>query len=312
MEHLLVAANVVMPLLLLMVTGALVKRAGFVEDDTLHKVDALSFKVFLPALVFNSIYNSDFRAGGYGRLVVFGTVCTLVIGAFGFLLAKRLKVSQKKAASMACAVTRTNVVLYGVAVLNNLYGEGSAAAVVVLSAVTVPVTNAMSVIFFEYFRGGKVSAKRVISGVARNPLILASAVGIVVALLGIRLPALLEGLLEDLASVATPLCLLTLGASISAKGLRTNARLVALGTALKMAILPAVFLGISVAAGFRNHDLAALMVQFGAPTAISSYTMANQMGADGELSSAMIAVTTTASILTIFMITFLFNACGLV
>ena len=312
MEHLLVAANVVMPLLLLMVTGALVKRVGFVEDDTLQKVDALSFKVFLPALVFNSIYNSDFRAGGYGRLVVFGTVCTAVIGVFGFLLAKRLRVPQKKAASMACAITRTNMVLYGVAVLTNLYGEGGAASVVVLSAVTVPLTNAMSVVFFEYFRGGRVSVKRVLSGVVRNPLILASAAGIAVVLIGMRLPELLAGLLEDLASVATPLCLLTLGATISAKGLGANARLVTLGTVLKMAVLPAVFLGLSVVCGFRDHALAALMVQFAAPTAISSYTMANQMGADGELSAAMIAVTTAVSILTIFIITFIFNACGLV
>jgi predicted permease len=39
----------------------------------------------------------------------------------------------------------------------------------------------------------------------------------------------------------------------------------------------------------------------GAPTAVSSYTMAQQMGGDGELAGEIVVFTTGVSIITIFI-----------
>lgn len=53
------------------------------------------------------------------------------------------------------------------------------------------------------------------------------------------------------------------------------------------------------------------MVFFAAPTAVSSFTMAQQMGSDGELAAQLVALTSGLSLGTIFLITFLFRSMGL-
>jgi predicted permease len=44
--------------------------------------------------------------------------------------------------------------------------------------------------------------------------------------------------------------------------------------------------------GFRNEVLVPLLLMSGAPTAVSSYTMAQQMGGDGELAGEIVVFTT--------------------
>jgi malate permease and related proteins len=62
--------------------------------------------------------------------------------------------------------------------------------------------------------------------------------------------------------------------------------------------------------GFRGEALLGLMVLFASPTAVSSYTMAQQMGADGKLAGQLVAFTTGVSLLTIFLFVFLFKQLG--
>ena len=54
------------------------------------------------------------------------------------------------------------------------------------------------------------------------------------------------------------------------------------------------------------------MVLFMAPSAVSSYTMAQQMDADGELAGQQVVFTTAFSILTIFLFVLITKNFGLI
>ena len=57
---------------------------------------------------------------------------------------------------------------------------------------------------------------------------------------------------------------------------------------------------IGIMLGFRKETLVPVLLMFGAPTAVSSYTMAQQMGGDDGLTGEIVVFTTGVFILTIF------------
>jgi predicted permease len=81
---------------------------------------------------------------------------------------------------------------------------------------------------------------------------------------------------------------------------RGNRKSILLVLALKLAIVPALVTVCATALGFRGLQWFILFIYFGAPTAVSSVSMAENMGGDGELAGELVVATTLASIFSIF------------
>ena len=56
----------------------------------------------------------------------------------------------------------------------------------------------------------------------------------------------------------------------------------------RLVVVPLIALTCGVLAGFRDVTLVTLVAIFAAPTAVSSFTMAQQMDSDGELAGACV------------------------
>ena len=76
-------------------------------------------------------------------------------------------------------------------------------------------------------------------------------------------------------------------------------------------LIPAIFLPIGIALGFRGPELAVLIALFASPTAVSSFTMAQQMDGDAQLAGQLVVFGSLFSILTIFLWVFSFKQLGL-
>lgn len=63
-------------------------------------------------------------------------------------------------------------------------------------------------------------------------------------------------------------------------------------------MIPAVFVSIVIALGYRSIELMSRLVMSGSPVAVSSYAMASDMKCDDELTAQCILVTTVCSIFT--------------
>jgi predicted permease len=64
--------------------------------------------------------------------------------------------------------------------------------------------------------------------------------------------------------------------------------------------------------GLRNEMLVPVLIFFGAPTAVSSFPMAQQMDGDGELAASLVVFTSALSILTIFVWVFVLKTLALI
>ncbi|MBQ4089090.1 MAG: AEC family transporter [Clostridia bacterium] len=136
-------------------------------------------------------------------------------------------------------------------------------------------------------------------------------IGFAIFKLEIRLPELVSSTVSKLASLASPLALFSLGATIDLKKFSGNMKLIIPTVASRLVIVPGVLLAVAYILGYRGAEFAALMIAFGSPCAVSSYTMAAQMDSDGELAAQLVMTTTVLSVVTIFLMVLLFKTVGI-
>ena len=311
MQNVFVSVQVVLPLLLMMLTGVGVRRFNLADEQTLRKIDHVAFRIFLPILLFQNLYAVDLNQAFNPALILYTVASVLIIFGLSMWLIPKFEKDNKKRAAIIQTIIRSNFLIFGLAVAISLYGEGNAASVALLGSIFVPLSNSLAVFVLEYFRMGKMHVGKIAIGIIKNPLVIAALLGLTVLLLGIPIPLVIQKTVKDMSSVATPLCLLTLGGSLHFADAKENARQIGLGLLARMVLVPCVFLSAAVLIGFRGEALLALLVLFASPTAVSSYTMAQQMGADGKLAGQLVAFTTGTSIITIFLFVLLFKELGL-
>ena len=300
-SNIIIALNVVLPLFLCIALGYGLRRIRMVDEPALNTMNKLVFKVFLPLLLFHNVYTTDLSEAFNGRLILFEVGAVVLWFLFLMIVIPRIEKENSRRGVLVQAIFRSNFVLFGLPVAANLCGEENIGVTSLLVGIVVPVFNVLAVVSLEFFRGGKVNIKKVLKGIATNPLILASLLGVIFYFLHIRLPQFLEKTVQDLSKVATPLSLVVLGAFFTFGTIRGYARQLLLGVAGKLIIWPLIVIPIAILMGFRDVELASLMILLGSPTAVSSFTMAQQMDGDGDLAAELVVFTTGISIITIFL-----------
>jgi predicted permease len=196
---------------------------------------------------------------------------------------------------------RSNFVLFGLPVAISLCGEENIGITSLLLGIIVPIYNVLAVITLETFRGTKPSVKKIVIGIMKNPLIIASVLGVGMYLLQIELPYTIEKTVVDIGKVATPLALIALGGGFAFHKVKGDIEQLMVSVVGKLVISPLFMVTAAVLLGFRNEVLVPILLMSGAPAAVSSYTMAEQMGGDGELAGEIVVFTTGISIATIFV-----------
>lgn len=195
---------------------------------------------------------------------------------------------------------RSNYVIMGIPVATALLGADQLGTVSILIAVIVPLFNMLAVVVLEVFRGQKPKPLHILGQIAKNPLVIGSVLGILTLVAGIRLPHILEQTIQSVSAIASPLQLFLLGAFFQFSGLKTYRRELVTVSIAKLIVSPGLFLGLGALLGFRGVAFVSLIGIFASPTAVNSFTMAQQMGGDAELAGDIVVTTSAASILTMF------------
>jgi predicted permease len=112
--------------------------------------------------------------------------------------------------------------------------------------------------------------------------------------------------------VATPLSLVALGGFFTFGKIREYWKQLTLSVFGKLVFNPLIMVTIGVLLGFRNETLVPVMIMFGSPTAVSSFSMAQQMDGDGELAAELVVFTSGFAILTIFLWIFILKQMALI
>ena len=126
--------------------------------------------------------------------------------------------------------------------------------------------------------------------------------------MGLAYPLSVQDVVQDIAGLTTPLSFLSIGVSLNLATVSGKKGYLVSALALRLVLIPAVFVALGVLLGFRGQEMCALMILFAAPVAVSSYPMAVAMGADGDFAGQMVALSTVFCLPTIFLWTLILNS----
>ncbi len=306
------ALNSTMPVFLVMVLGYFLRRVGMLTKPFCDVGDRFVFQVALPVLLFCDIMETDLYQDFDWTFVIFCAVGTTVM-FFGVWGAARLFLKDKSmVGAFAQASARSSAAILGIAFVQNMYGDSGMMPLMIVAAV--PLFNIYSVIILTFSAadsaGNQGAIKRACINVCKNPIIIGILLGLIASLLRVQLPVILDKAVSNVGSLATPLALLIVGANFEGKKALAKLKPTAWATAIKLLILPAVFLPVAIALGFRDSALVAVLIMTGSPTTVSCYIMAKNMGNDAVLTSSIVVSATLLSSVTLTFWIFLLQMLG--
>ena len=329
------ALNAVVPIILLITLGYLLRQKGFLTDGFLQVGNKLVFKLMLPTMLFINTYSIPSLSDIRWDITVYASLAVILIFLLSLFTAIRTTaVPQRRGVILQCCF-RSNFVIIGLPLAASLGGSDAEAVAAVLSAVTVPLFNILAVIALSVFVERKESMAQTIKGVLRgiltNPLIIAVALGLccltlrwVQTLLFDRVlfrldtqTAFLFDALSTLKSGTTPVALMVLGGLFTFSAVKELKKEIIAGTVWRIVISPIIGIGGAVALTHlgvlhcTGADYPALIALFGSPVAVSSAIMAKGMGGDEQLATQLVVWTSIMSIVTIFAEVCLLMAFGL-
>lgn len=298
MSSIWVAIQVILPLFMLIALGYGLRWFEFFDGESLKVMNDLVFRVFLPVLIFVNIYNSSLEDLFNAKLIVFALVAILSLFCVACLTVPLMEKEVRKQGVLVQGLFRGNFVIFSLPIVTALFPETGGGVVSLLVAFMAPVLNGLSVITFEIFRKEKVQVGAIFLGIIKNPQIIASFLGVFTLLVQLELPVIIEKSITDISGITTPFALIVLGGSFlfaKSKGYWKQIIIVIFG---KLVFVPMILLPFSIVFGFRQEELASLMVLFATPVAVSSFAVAAKMDGDGDLASQLVVWTSALSIVT--------------
>ncbi|MCM1159429.1 MAG: AEC family transporter [Bacteroidales bacterium] len=313
MDNFIYSLNATMPVFLVMILGWWLKRIRFVTDEFVSTADRLVFKVALPVLVFKDIAGADLNHDFNWKFVLFCFFGTCIFFGVTWLLAELFIRDKRMIGSFVQGSFRGSAAILGMAFAQNIYGSSGLVPMMIVASI--PLFNIFSVVVLVRSANAGETDKRAVvgktlKGIVTNPIIIGIAAGIPFAVMEIRFPVILAKTMDSVAALSTPLALITIGAGFSTGKALEKWKPVAAASVIKLVLIPGIFLPAAVGMGFRNEELVALLILTGAPTTVSSYIMAKNMGNDSVLASGIVVMTTLLSSVTLTGIIFILKSFG--
>ena len=316
MQNFIFSLNVTLPLVIMMSLGWLLKYFKVCDENFFKTANKLIFKIFLPLMLFNNIYSSDIQSSFNQRLIIFTVASILITVILLILIIPRLEKQNRNRGVLIQALFRSNYILFGVPLCMNLFGQSDMGITSMLAVFVVPLYNLISVaVLGIYANKGKMGSKQMkktLMDIVKNPLIIACAIGIVMATAGVKLPNVLEKTISDISKIATPFALIILGGDFAVKGVLKNIKYVIWVSTFRLIVIPGIIILSAIFMGFRQFELAVLLSVFASPIAIASYVMAQNMEANDELAGQLVATTTILSSFTLFCFIFILKSYNLI
>lgn len=283
-------AHLLFPDFSLILCGYLVCRYTALNRSVWEKVEALVYFFLFPVLLFHSIVRSPLDLGAASSLIAAG----LALGVSGIALAYSVPwwpgvgraMDRRQHAGAAQVAFRFNSFI-ALALAERLAGPQGLQQIAVLIGVCVPLFNVGAV-----WPMARHAQRGFVRELVRNPLIIATALGLTANLLGFRMPVWLEPTVTRIGGASLALGLMAAGAGLQLGSLARDKALSVSLLGIRHVLTPLVALGLTVAFRLDPVQATALLTFSALPTASSCYVLATRMGYDGAYVAGLVTLST--------------------
>lgn len=319
------ALNAVMPIVLMIALGYILKRIKLISTDFAKAANKLVFKLFLPCMLFLNVYKIENTQKVNVSYIIYVLAVVLICFLLAFPVVILATKHKNRRGVLMQAAFRSNYALIGIPLAESLFGDEGAAVATLLSALVIPLFNILAVICLSVYGEGKPSVKKIIKDIIKNPLIQSIALGGIALLIrsafvknGIEFRlsdiAPIYKVLTNLSNVATPLALIVLGAQFEFSMVSEMKTEILCGTLLRNLFIPILGIGGAMLLfpnSFTGAHYAAFVAVFTSPLAVSSVAMTQEMKGDAQLAGQLVVFTTLTSALSTFAASFILKQIGI-
>ena len=184
LDNLTYSINAILPIFLLVILGAVLSKAGKVNDKFCDAADWIVFKIALPVMLFLEVaectLEDDLNLGLIVYLVSSVTLVFLTVSVLSALIIK----DQSKRGAFIQGACRSNFAILGVPLAANMFGDVGVQTIAFTVPFVILMFNSYSVIILSVFSGSdkhkmdKKAVLGILKNIVTNPLIIAVVLGL--------------------------------------------------------------------------------------------------------------------------------------
>jgi malonate transporter len=281
----------------LILCGYLICRFTALNRTVWEQVESLVYFFLFPVLLFQSIVRSPLDVGAASSLIVAG----LLLGAGGIAMAYALPwipglrrhIAPREHAGAAQVAFRFNSFV-ALALSERLLGAQGLLLIAVLIGVCVPLFNVGAV--WPMARHSQTGLARAL---VRNPLIIATALGLAANFCGLEMPDWIAPSVNRVGGASIPLGLMAAGAGMQFGHLAQQKALAAGLLTIRHLLMPLLAAALAWALRLDAAQATALLAFSALPTASSCYVLASRMGYNGAYVAGLVTLSTVLGLLSL-------------
>jgi len=305
----------VLPIFIMILIGWLTVKLRLMKAEIGDALSEFVFKIAVPLLLFRTIAKADFHGASPFRLWIayFSGVAVTWIAAH--IAATRFFGRDDRIGVLAGVSSAfANTIFIGLPLVQRTVGDKGLVPLSILIAVHLPVMMIIGTIMMERAEH-KIAGKKersiakvvrqIAQNLVKNPLVIGLAGGAAMHLLGLTMPGPVGAIVDQIAGVAGPVALISLGMALEKYGISGNAGIASVTSAFKLLLLPACVWAASHLVGLASDWTAALVLISSVPTGVNAWLIANRFGVGHSLAASTITLTTALGAISVSFWAFL-------
>lgn len=299
-----VVVNQVLMLFFPVVIGYIIIKLGVVKEEFTKNLSSFIFNVTLPSAIISAL-QFDFDRQiliKSALLIVISVVVTVFSWAFGLGTAKVLKVKNASKNAIVYSLMFSNFSFMGYPIAKAFMGDEGLIYATMFSLPLYVMVQSWGVALINSEGERKFKATYIL-----NAPLIAAVIGFVLFLTGLRFPTAIDGTIDMLGSMTTPLAMVVVGLSLSAEPLKnafTSIRFYVVAL-LRLVVLPLIVFYVLVALNI-NIDIcriSAIITMM--PVAANIIVTSATYGKNTTDPARAVLLTTVLSVITIPLMGFI-------
>ncbi len=285
--------NNLLPIFLAAIAGYLLARWLPIESRTLSNI---VFYIFSPCLVFNLITSSQLSNSDLIEMMLFATLCVVLVGIIAWAIGRGLKFERSVLAAVVISSMFMNAGNYGMPVTLFAFGKQALAYASLFFVANSVLINTVGVVISSM---GRASFQKAFSNLFKIPTLYALILAILFLKFNWTLALPVERTIKLLGDAAIPVLMVLLGVQFHSMHLGGKIIPLSVASLMRLLVAPALALGLAAIFGLSGAFRQAAVLESAMPTAVLTTVLSTQYDTEPSFVSAVIAITTFLSIFTL-------------
>lgn len=298
--------DVILPVFLVIGAGYVAVLKGYVSEVAVEALMKFTQGVAIPCLLFSALSKLDlaqnFRADLLFSFYIGASSCFALGIAGARLIFKR---SWPDAIAIGFCCLFSNSVLLGLAITEQAYGAQALAGNFAIIAIHAPFCYLLGITTMEIAlsrgQGVMVTARKVVSAMFHNAIIIGIALGLFVNLSGLPMPGALSDAIDLLARAALPAALFGLGGILVRYRPEGDLKTILMVVLISLVVHPTISISTGTMLDLDRDAMRSVVLNAAMAPGVNAYIFANMYGSAKRVAASSVLFATAACVVTVWL-----------